>query len=143
MIRIQMYGAPEVRHRVGRIPEEIERAITAFAEHVFDLALAGASAHDQTGAMADSLGYGPYRVRSGWEIRHDLRRAPHAVFVHWGTQAHDITPNERKALRWPSGGGFRFAKRVWHPGYKGDAYLVTAAGQAARDFPTFAKAIKL
>lgn len=37
---------------------------------------------------------------------------------HEGTAPYDIYPKTRKALRWKSGNGFRFAKHVHHPGLK-------------------------
>ena len=143
MIRVQIYGVEAARDRLDRVPESIERAITAFAERVHELAMEGAGKHEKTGALVDSLGYGPKKIRGGWEIGHRLQRAPYAAFVHWGTRPHVIEPRKKKALRWVGGGGFRFAKSVNHPGYKGDPWLVKAAEQAAREFPQFTRAIKL
>jgi len=147
MIRVQIYGVEAARDRLGRIPEHIERAITAFAERVHELAMDGAGKHEKTGALVDSLGYGPKKIRGGWEIGHSLQRAPYAAFVHWGTRPHPIpkpgAPRKKKALRWAGGGGFVFAKSVNHPGYKGDPWLVKAAEQAAREFPQFMRAVKV
>lgn len=52
--------------------------------------------------------------------------APYAVFVHEGSRPHYIFPRHRKALRWVHGNQFAFAKRVYHPGYKGDPFLYNA-----------------
>lgn len=51
----------------------------------------------------------------------------YAIFVHFGTAPHDITPKNKKALRWNTVGGFAFAKKVEHPGYKGDPFMTKAA----------------
>ena len=74
------------------------------------------------------------RLPDGWEIGHDLQVAPEALFVHWGTRPHKIKPKRKKALRWPAGGQFAFAKSVNHPGYKGDSWLVRAAALAPAVF---------
>ena len=52
--------------------------------------------------------------------------AKHSVFMHEGTRAHAIKPKNRKRLRWAKGGGFAFAREVWHPGTKADPFLYAA-----------------
>lgn len=51
---------------------------------------------------------------------------PHAVFQHEGTPAHTILPRYKRALRWPDGGRFVFAKRARVRGIKGDLYIYRA-----------------
>lgn len=51
---------------------------------------------------------------------------PVASMIHQGTKAHAIFPKNRKRLRWATGGGFAFAKGVWHPGTKPDPFLYDA-----------------
>ncbi len=52
--------------------------------------------------------------------------AKHGAFVEFGTKAHTIRPNVKKALRWPVSGGFAFAKEVKHPGTKAIPFLADA-----------------
>lgn len=54
--------------------------------------------------------------------------------MHWGARPHVIQPKNKKALRWPVGGKFVFAREVHHPGYKGDPWMVRAAAEAPRIF---------
>jgi len=42
--------------------------------------------------------------------------AAYAEYVESGTRPHQILPRHRRSLRWPGAGGFRFARRVMHPG---------------------------
>jgi hypothetical protein len=104
----------------------IDKAIRKTGDHFFELVLAAADKHTKTGALVQSLN-NSYSAGT-YTIDHDLQRAPHAVFVHWGSRAHVIKPKARKALRWPAGGAFAFAKSVNHPGYRGDPYLITKQG---------------
>lgn len=56
----------------------------------------------------------------------DLNRANYGYFVHHGFPAHTIRAKNKKALRWPSGGRFAFAKSVRHPGFAGDPFVFNA-----------------
>ncbi len=64
------------------------------------------------------------------------------MFVHWGTKPHEIRPRRRKVLRWPAGDEFVFARKVRHPGYEGDAYLVRAADDAVRAFDAIVRKVQ-
>lgn len=62
----------------------------------------------------------------GW-VTIDRTRAPYGTYVHQGFKAFNIVPINKKSLRWVGrDGGFVFAKRVRHPGYKGDPFLFNA-----------------
>ncbi len=133
MIEISILGAEEISRHLVAAPEKIQaRVIREMSQIVYDSAQRGADAHTKTGAMARSLFN--RAIPGGREIGHDLQAAPHAVFVHWGTKPHEIRPRRRKVLRWPAGDAFVFARKVRHPGYEGDAYLVRAADEAVRAF---------
>ena len=56
----------------------------------------------------------------------DLGISRYANWVHEGTRPHQITPVNRKSLRWATGGGFKFAKKVMHPGTKPDQFVYQA-----------------
>ena len=68
----------------------------------------------------------------GW-VTIDRTRAPYGTYVHQGYKAFAIVPRHKKALRWVSDGKFVFAKRVRHPGYKGDPFLFDAL-DAKKDY---------
>lgn len=137
MIHIEVNGANEISAKLLALPEAIrQQAVNGLAQVAHDSAFKGADRHTKNGALIRSLHMRP--VNDGWEIYHDLQKAPHALFVHWGTRPHKITPNRRKVLRWPSGSGgstgFVFARFVNHPGYKGDPWLVQAGEEAIAAF---------
>jgi hypothetical protein len=50
----------------------------------------------------------------------------YALWEHEGTRPHVIAPRNKKVLRFPSGGGVVFAKRVSHPGTQGSHFLTRA-----------------
>ena len=132
-IQIRVNGIDAAKGQLRSLPEAIEASvIRQMAQIAYDSAERGADAHTKTGAMRQSLF--ARAIPKGREVGHDLQRAPHALFVQFGTRPHVITPSKTKALRWPSGGAFAFAKRVNHPGYRGDAYLARAADDAVRQF---------
>ena len=58
----------------------------------------------------------------------------YGFFVHFGTKPHVIKPKNKKALRWVGGDNFIFAKKVNHPGYKGDPFLYIAAKESFSRF---------
>lgn len=132
-IQIRVNGIDAAKGQLRSLPEAIEASvIRQMAQIAYDSAERGADAHTKTGAMRQSLF--ARAIPKGREVGHDLQRAPHARFVQFGTRPHVITPSKKKALRWPAGGTFAFAKRVNHPGYRGDAYLARAADDAVRQF---------
>lgn len=52
--------------------------------------------------------------------------AAYAAYVESGTSPHEIRPRYRSALRWPALGGFRFARRVHHPGTRARPFMEPA-----------------
>lgn len=132
-INITVNGVNTVRGELLQLPEKVEASvIRQMAQIAYDSAERGADKHTKTGALRQSLF--TRAIPKGREVGHDLQRAPHALFVQLGTRPHVITPDKKKALRWTAGGMFVFARRVNHPGYRGDAYLVRAADDAIRQF---------
>jgi hypothetical protein len=133
-IRVTIDGnITELQGTIQRLPATLERTvIERMSQIAYDRAQDGAGRHVVTGALLQSL----YNraIPGGREVGHDPARAPHAIFVHFGTKPHEIRPRNKKALRWASGNGFVFAKVVKHPGYRGDPYLFNAADEAVRSF---------
>lgn len=115
--------------RVGALPA---KALAQVADETEEFVAAEAGKHSKTGAIVSSVYL--RREGAGFVVGHDGQRAPEALFVHWGTRAHVIRPKKKGALRWASGGLFHFAKKVNHPGYRGDPWMVRAATMAPRLF---------
>ena len=143
MIRVTLTGTEAIRAQFARLEQIAQGAALArTAADVERLVEREADKHTKTGALFQSV-YSR-KITGGYEIGHDLQRAPHALFVHWGTKPHVIRPKDRKVLRWASDGKsypssargdfFIFAREVHHPGYKGDPWLKRAAAEAPRIF---------
>jgi hypothetical protein len=132
---VRFQGLTEATGTLRQLPAHLERTtINRMAQVAYDEAQKGAGRHTKPGggALFQSLFNRP--IPKGREVGHDLARAPHAVFVLFGTRPHEIRPKNKKALRWASGGKFFFAGKVNHPGYRGDGYLFNAATLAVREF---------
>lgn len=133
MTQTRIIGTDAVKSELLALPDKLRREVVLkMSQIAYDTAHAGADKHTNTGALVQSL----YNraIPSGREVGHDTERAPHAIFVHWGTRPHTIRPKNKKALRWSAGGKFAFAKQVNHPGYAGDAWMVRAADEAVKAF---------
>lgn len=133
-IGVKLDGADRVRDlfaRLGRLPQQ---ALDATAVEVENFIGVEVGKHAKTGALERSVGKKRLSAKA-WLLGHDSRVAPYAVFVHEGTRAHWIRPRNKKALRWVSGGAFRFSKRgVRHPGTKPDKWMERAAARAPQIF---------
>lgn len=134
----------------------VQPVVRDLAQIVYDETQEGADRHTKTGALFQSV-YNR-QTQTGRTIGHDPGRAPHAVFILFGSRPHKIVPKggnysvfkdfqgkvvrkgipkggrKRTTLRWAGPGGFVFAKFVNHPGYKGDHYMDRAAETAIRQF---------
>lgn len=132
-IKIRLEGLSEAIGTLPQIPKNVERVtLLRMSQIVFDKGQAGAARHGKRGDLFASI----YNraIPGGREVGHDPQRAPHAIFVNAGTRPHVILPKEKKALRWVAGNRFAFAKKVNHPGYRGDAYMIAALTEALRQF---------
>jgi hypothetical protein len=132
-ITIKVNGVETLKKDLIGLTPKIEKAVLLQLSNVaYDQAQRGAGRHVKTGALLQSLFN--RAIPKGREVGHDPERAPHALFVLFGTKPHKIQPKNKKALRWAGPGGFIFAKSVNHPGYRGDHYLNRAADEAIRQF---------
>lgn len=133
-INTVVLGTEAVRREMLRVSTAPRMALAATAEKIEDFVAGEAAKHNKTGALVQSV----YLRRAGedYDIGHDGQRAPEALFVHWGTKAHEIKPKRKgkSTLRWSAGGVFHFAKKVQHPGYRGDPWMTRAAALAPRLF---------
>lgn len=132
MFKFDVFGTEEVRRQFARL-NEISKgdALKVTAQRTYEFAQESADKHTKTGELARSVNM--RRDGEGWFIGHDPGPV-YALFVHWGSKPHAIAPKNKRALRWASGGKFRFAKRVNHPGYRGDPYFVRAAARIPQLF---------
>lgn len=133
MINVTVNGITQLLGDLKPLPEAVEkRVIQNMSQIAYNSAQKGAGRHFKTGALFQSL----YNrgVTGGRAVGHDPSRAPHAMFVIFGTRPHVIKPNKKKALRWVGPGGFVFAKKVNHPGYRGDDYMGRAKDDAIAQF---------
>lgn len=131
--------------------ENIDEAVALFAQAVYEDAVDKADEHTKSGAMVRSLYL--HRIDDGFEMGADASIAPYAVFVHWGTRAHEIKAKNKQALRfvwhdetvwfwgektpqekakimaWKKKQHIHdrfFFKWPHHPGYKGDPFFYDA-----------------
>ncbi|MCM6777937.1 hypothetical protein NDR87_31435 [Nocardia sp. CDC159] len=79
----------------------------------------------RSGRLRSTIGH---RVTpAGPVVRLDVfATARHARYVHDGTRPHVITPRRAAVLRFEVGGRTVFARRVQHPGYRGNPFLSSA-----------------
>lgn len=80
----------------------------------------------RTGNLERSVATEVYNDTISGRVYLDDTKVAYGPFVHTGTRAHDITPQNKRALRWPISGGFAFAMHVHHPGTKPDEFLYSA-----------------
>lgn len=127
---------------IRRMPANLERTtILRMSQIAYDQMQEGARPHSKKGDLFASI----YNraIPQGREVGHDPARAPHALFVVFGTKDHKVAPKDKKALRWASGGKFFFSKGHIVKGYRGDNYLQRAADESVRQMPAIIdKAIK-
>lgn len=126
-MRLTINGTESVDQILSAIPDKIDDVFLVIAERIYNRSLAGAEEHRRSGALVASLGRGVRKIAGGYSVVSSNARAPHNIFVHFGTRPHTIRPKNKKSLRWTSGGDFAFAKQVKHPGYKGDPFMYRAA----------------
>lgn len=116
-----------------------KRAVAKLADEIYQNAFNRADAHTQTGVLLSAL-YNRKKSDLRYEVGIDNKRASYGVFVHNGTKPHIIKPTQRgvsknrKFLRWVAGSEFVFAKKVKHPGYKGDPFFELAIKQEVPKF---------
>ena len=125
-------GIDAARQQMLRVANLPRLALARTAEQTEELVEREAGKHSKQGDLVASIAM--RRDGEAYDIGHDRQRAPHALFVHWGTKPHKIAPKKKGVLRWAASGVFRFARMVNHPGYKGDPWMVRAAAYAPREF---------
>lgn len=144
---IKLEGLDKVQAAFGRLSKNLQGSLLdGVSQAAYDDAYASIGKHDKrsTGRLLSSL---QHNKRHGvHEIGHDIQRAPHAVYLHFGTGEWGafrkkilIKAKKKKALRWPvgvgEGSGFAFARFVETRGVKPDPWLERAKDAAMEAFP--------
>jgi hypothetical protein len=141
--RVEVNGTDVILRDLGRLSDGMAReVIRKMAAIAYATAEEGARKHTkpstadtQHGALLQSLYNRQGADGVSRAVGHDPRRAPHALFVNFGTRPHKIKPKNKSILRWVGPNGrYVYAKEVDHPGYAGDAYIVRAADDALQQF---------
>lgn len=83
-----------------------------------------------TGRLRSSLNVEGPIVRNGAAGVRVGTNVEYAIYVHEGTRPHLIRPQARAALRFQAGGGVVYARRVFHPGTRGNPFLRDALADA-------------
>lgn len=106
--------------------EYLRQAVLSATEEVADYATQHHGFKSRTGNLERSITSIHSRDGlKGW-VTIDRTQAPYGTYVHQGYGAFTIVPRNKNVLRWVQNGEFVFAKRVRHPGYKGDHFLFNA-----------------
>lgn len=110
-----------------------KQSLAKLADDVFANAMARADEHTKSGVMRQAM-YIRKISDLHWQVGIDDVLAPYGKWVHDGSRPHIIQPKRKKWLRWASNGSFVFAKKVNHPGYKGDAFFDKAIDEEVPKF---------
>lgn len=118
MIQVEVSGTEALRAKLQRIGAVLTRqALDSTAVEVEEYVLQEAGKHHKTPRRTGALVQSIYKARipNGWEIAHDLQRAPHALFFKFGTGLHgpkrqkfEIRAKNKKALHYAKDGVFWF-----------------------------------
>ncbi|WP_333873065.1 HK97 gp10 family phage protein [Methylobacter sp.] len=123
-IRLDLGNVPSVLAAFSD-PQLAQRIVNAAAERYTDDTLdwihAGHAFTTRNGQLEQSIGWHP----NGNGSATVYVNADYAMYVEDGTQPHVIRPKDRKALRFPVGGGagFGFARVINHPGSKAHPFF--------------------
>lgn len=119
---------------LGRLMDEMDRTFEGAMAESMDIVAQEAAIRAPlvTGELVLSINAAPVTgsLSAGTLTGIVAASAPQALWVEEGTKAHVIRPRKKKALRWASNGtgaeGWRFAKKVNHPGTKAKPFLKPA-----------------
>ncbi len=135
-MKISIQHLDETLHLLEEMDEErAQEAIDAVSEALFENVKFYARPHFRKGQLEKNIykkvghleaevGVDDANMMVSWKGK----RINYVAFVLFGTRPHIIEPKRKKALRFSPKNldEFVFAKRVRHPGYRGDDFLHTA-----------------
>jgi hypothetical protein len=139
IMAIKIDGLDEIQATFKRLDENLASDLLDKVTHDSELkAIELARKHHRTGFMERSM-FSKFNKKQNYGVIGNI--APYATFVHFGTKPHTIEPDNKKILRWTDGNGFVFAKKVHHPGYKGDPFITNAINETFKNLDSYVREI--
>lgn len=117
---------------INKYPYE---TIVEITDDVYENAKKNIAPHWATGNMETNLQQRVHRQEllgevyisdDGMMVEWKGKMVNYALFVHFGSKPHVIEPKKKKSLRWAGVGDFVFAKKINHPGYRGDPFMTNS-----------------
>jgi len=154
-MRVEIHNIEEIQAFIDKLPRKhLCDFLDFITKKVYRYAKEYAGRHHRNGKMEENIRSSTHCFRKkegivevkskGLLVPWRGRKVSYAWFVHEGTRPHEIHPKFKKALRWAQEGDktrLIFAKKVEHPGYEGDPFLIRAlekgADEAMRYFGRF------
>jgi len=102
--------SPEVLRRAVSLA--VKRGAERYVREIHETIDRGEAFTPRTGNLQRSIGWRPQDETSAVVFAN----AEYAPYVEFGTKPHVIEPRNRRALRFPVGERYVFARRVRHPG---------------------------
>jgi hypothetical protein len=121
LVSAKITGDKELNKLIKSMPDiverELKREIKRSAEAIKNEYRRNLKDHVETGDLRDSISVGIVGGGFGAEVGSDKK---HAIFIEYGTQAHEIKPKHAQFLSfyWPKLARRMFLKKVEHPGTK-------------------------
>lgn len=120
IIEVEIPNLKELLFNLKRYPaiseKWLQKAIVASGAELHKMAKRGVVPW-RTGRLVSS-----FMVRIGRLMARVWPTVKYAIYVHEGTQAHEILPRVKMALYWE--GARHPVRRVWHPGTRANRFLV-------------------
>ena len=142
MIKISIKGIDSTIKNLGKFSKHFsEDVLVDVTESIYKNAHKNIRPHTKTGRLENNLSYrvqkraltGQVYVSNQGMMTPFKGGTNYAVFVHFGTKPQVIDPKNKKSLRWGNGGKWHFAKKVSHPGYRGDPFMENAARKTMKN----------
>ena len=142
MIKISVSGIDGAVNNIGKFARHFtEDVLVGVTEDIYKNAHRNIKPHTKIGRLENNLNFRIQKKAMTAQVFIEdtgmmtkwRGGTNYALFVHFGTKKHPITPRNKKALRWSSGGKFWFSKGHEHPGYKGDPFMTNAAKETMRN----------
>lgn len=124
---VTIQGMKELKAYLAYFPKEadreLRREIKSTAERIKHMYRRELRKHTDTGELDRSINVETTDAFKSVRVGSDVMQA---VFIEYGTRAHDIEPKKAQALMffWPKIGMDMAAKKVRHPGTKADPALL-------------------
>lgn len=118
--------ADQLRELNGQMKRDLKQAMQISLRDVQEWARAHHRFTTRTGETERSIEASPVQVTATGVSGEVGTTRLITIYLHEGTRPHTIVPRRKLALRWPTGSGFAFARRVQHPGTAEDPFIYDA-----------------